>query len=196
MKELLSFCSRNGFLLPPVSSEIEQNDMGSSASLNTISAAEEETKQTLWMRIKSKVKKGITTKLQQSNILSRAGYEQPGYQKEIARRVQLIDLLMVLFPIDEILDLYIKTRLNKLEQVMAGTKKQSVSWADEEDVEKVCVTAMFFMLFRGSSRGGLWTIVPFSEHISSPWEIVRTFWTYSTINPGSPHYLPKGTYML
>ena len=129
-------------MLPPVSSEIEQNDMGSSASLNTISAAEEETKQTLWMRIKSKVKKGIATKLQQSNILSRAGYEQPGYQKEIARRVQLIDLLMVLFPIDDILDLYIKTRLNKLEQVSAGTKKQSVSWADDEDIEKVCVSIM------------------------------------------------------
>lgn len=111
--------------------------MGSSASLNTVSAVEEETKQTLWGRIKSKVKRGITRKLKQSNILNRSEYEQPGYQKEIVRRVQLIDLLMVLFPIDDILDLYAKTRLSKLEQVLAGTKKYSVSWADETDIEQV-----------------------------------------------------------
>ena len=137
MKELLSFCSRNGFLLPPVSSEIEQNNMGSSASLNTVSAVEEETKLELWNKIKSKVKAGITNKLQHSNILNRHEYEQPGYQKEIVRRVQYIDLLMVLFPVEDILDLYAKTRETKLEQVLAGTKKYSVSWADETDIEKV-----------------------------------------------------------
>ena len=137
LKELLSFCSRNGFMLPPVSSEIEHNDMGSSASLNTVSAIEEETKYVLWNRIKSKVKIGISNKLQQSVILNRSDYEQPGYQKEIARRVQLIELLMVLFPIYDILDFYAKTRLNKLEQVLVGTKKHSVSWADETDVEQV-----------------------------------------------------------
>lgn len=137
LMELLSFCSRNGFLLPPVSSDVEQKDIGSSSSLNTVSVAEEETKFDLWNKIKSKVKSGIGNKLQQSNILGRNEYEQPVYQKEVARRVQWVELLMSLLPVKDILDLYAKTLDTKLESFLAGNKKYSVSWADEADIEKV-----------------------------------------------------------
>ena len=51
---------------------------------------------------------------------------------------------MVLFPIEAILNLYAETRLSKLEQVLAGTKKHSVSWADETDIEQVNFIKSFY----------------------------------------------------
>lgn len=134
---MLKFCSKNGFLLPPVTSETERDPQGSTASLNAVSDQEEDTRLELWYKVKSKIKAGFISKLRQSNLLHRLDFNQPGYQKEMIRRIQLIDLLMAVFPINDILDLYAKTREDQLSMFSAEAKKYSVSWADEEDISKV-----------------------------------------------------------
>ena len=134
------FCSKNGFILPPVES-LGNNPQGSAASLNTISNEDEEISMHLWTEIKRKIKSGIIIKLRESNLLNRLDFNQPGYQKEILMRVQLIDLLMAMFPVDDILDMYANMRENQLEMFAVGTKKYSVSWADEEDRHQVLVTS-------------------------------------------------------
>ena len=141
LTELLKFCSKNGFLLPPVTSEIERDPQSSTASLNAVSDHEEDARLELWYKVKSKIKTGFITKLRQSNLLHRLDFNQPGYQKEIIRRIQLIDLLMAVFPITDILNIYAKTREEQLSMFSAEAKKYSVSWADEEDISKVS----FFM---------------------------------------------------
>ncbi|XP_065071266.1 uncharacterized protein KIAA0825-like isoform X2 [Rhopilema esculentum] len=137
LKELLIFCSRNGFLLPAVTVDVKRDPEGSSTSLNTVSGEVEETTFELWHKIKSKLRTGISSQLQQGNIFSRLNFEQPMYQKEIMKRIQIIDLFMAVFPINEILQLYSRTREQQLEIFLSGTKKYSVSWADEENVDKV-----------------------------------------------------------
>eukprot|EP00794_Sanderia_malayensis_P005292 gene5292-5959_t len=136
LKDFLIFCSRNGLILPPVDSMMF-DVQGSAASLNTLTIADEELRTSLWTEIRSRIKTGITTKLRQSNLLNRSEYEQPGYQKEILRRIQIIDLLMTLFPVEGILELYSAVRVDQLDMYLTGTKKYSVSWADEEGSDKI-----------------------------------------------------------
>ncbi len=133
--------------MPPVDS-IMMDPQGSTVSLNTLAAEEEETRASLWQEIKQRTKSGIINKLQQSNVLSRQDFEQPGYQKEILMRLQVIDLLLAFFPQDEILQMYSNVREEKLGVWAASTKKCSVVWADDQHSNKVRCFENYFKFVR------------------------------------------------
>ena len=136
LRDLFSFCSRNGMMLPP--SDEETNDINrSQASLNAIVDEDEEETLMLWHKIKARLKVGVINKLEKTPLLNRNDCCEQSYQREAFKRVELVELVLTLVPPETVLDLYIRLRQDQLEMYVAGSKKQSVSWADEENRNKV-----------------------------------------------------------